>query len=74
MSQPDDAAVWYTRAMVKKKIEKKLKQDPVSVIIVILVFTALLLGVLVYMHVAQANEIDQLRSDLNREIQLREVR
>ena len=74
MSQRDYVAVWYTRAMVKKKIEKKLKQDPVSVIIVILVFTALLLGVLVYMHVAQANEIDQLRSDLNREIQLREVR
>ena len=74
MPQRDDVAVWYTRAMVKKKIEKKLKQDPVSVIIVILVFTALLLGVLVYMHVAQANEIDQLRSDLNREIQLREVR
>lgn len=66
--------MWYNRLMVKKKIEKKLKQDPVSVIIVILVFTALLLGVLVYMHVAQANEIDQLRSDLNREIQLREVR
>ena len=74
MSQRDYVAVWYTKAMVKKKIEKKLKQDPVSVIIVILVFTALLLGVLVYMHVAQANEIDQLRSDLNREIQLREVR
>lgn len=74
MSQRNHVAVWYTRVMVKKKIEKKLKQDPVSVIIVILVFTALLLGVLVYMHVAQANEIDQLRSDLNREIQLREVR
>ena len=74
MSQREYVAVWYTKAMVKKKIEKKLKQDPVSVIIVILVFTALLLGVLVYMHVAQANEIDQLRSDLNREIQLREVR
>lgn len=60
--------------MVKKKIEAKIKQDPVSVIIVILVFTVLMMGVLVYMHVVQHSQITQLRQDLNREIELRQVR
>ncbi len=52
--------------MVKAKLEKKIKQDPVSVIILILTFTVLMLGILVYMHVAQASEIRQLRSDVQR--------
>lgn len=60
--------------MVKKKLEKKIKQDPVSVIIVILIFTVFTLGALVYMHVLQAGQIKQLRSDLQQEIELREVR
>ncbi len=60
--------------MVKAKLEKKIKQDPVSVITVILVFTVFMLGVLVYMHVLQANQIKQLRSDLQQEIELREVK
>ena len=60
--------------MVKKKIEAKIKQDPVSVIIVILVFFVLMLGVLVYMHVVQTSQIKQLRHDLQQEIDLREVR
>lgn len=50
--------------MVKAKLEKKIKQDPVSVIIFILIFTVLMLGILVYMHVAQASEIRQLRADV----------
>lgn len=61
-------------SMVKAKLEKKIKNDPVSVIIVILVFAVLMLGVLVYMHAHQASEIRQLRSDLQQEIELREVR
>ncbi len=60
--------------MVKKKLEKKIQQDPVSVIIVILVFTAFMLGTLVYMHVLQAREIKQLRNDLTQEIELRQER
>lgn len=60
--------------MVKAKLEKKIKQDPVSVIIVILIFTVFMLGTLVYMHVVQANQIKQLRVDLQQEIELREVR
>ena len=60
--------------MVKKKIEAKIKQDPVSVIIVILVFAVLMMAVLVYMHVVQHVQIKQLRYDLNQEIELREVR
>jgi predicted RNase H-related nuclease YkuK (DUF458 family) len=60
--------------MVKKKIEAKIKQDPVSVIIVILVFAVLMLGALVFMHVVQESKINQLRYDLTQEIQLREVR
>ena len=60
--------------MVKKKIEAKIKQDPVSVIIVILVFSVLMMGVLVYMHIVQHSQISQLRYDLNQEVQLREVR
>jgi CHASE1-domain containing sensor protein len=60
--------------MVKKKIEAKIKQDPVSVIIVILVFSVLMLCALVFMHVVQEAELKQLRHDLNQEIQLREVR
>lgn len=60
--------------MVKKKIEAKIKQDPISVIIVILVFAVLMMGVLVYMHVVQHMQINQLRHDLNQEIELREVR
>ena len=60
--------------MVKAKLEKKIKQDPVSVITVILVFTVFMLGVLVYMHVLQENQIKQLRSDLQQEIELREVK
>jgi predicted PurR-regulated permease PerM len=53
--------------MVKAKLEKKIKQDPVSVIIFILIFTVLMLGILVYMHVAQASEIRQLRADVQNE-------
>ena len=60
--------------MVKKKIEAKIRQDPVSVIIVILVFVSLLMAALVYMHAHQATQINQLRYDLNQEIELREVR
>ena len=60
--------------MVKKKIEAKIKQDPISVIIVILVLAVLMMGVLVYMHVVQHTQINQLRHDLNQEIELREVR
>lgn len=60
--------------MVKSKIEKKIKQDPVAVMIVILVFTVLTLGALIYMHIHQAHEINQLRFDLDREIELRQVR
>lgn len=60
--------------MVKKKIEAKIKQDPVSVIIVILVFAVLMMAVLVYMHAHQATQIKQLRHDLQQEIDLREVR
>ena len=60
--------------MVKKKLEKKIKQDPVSVVILILVFVVFTLGALVYMHVLQSKEITQLRNSLNREIELREVR
>lgn len=60
--------------MVKKKIEAKIKKDPVSVIIVILVFAVLMMAVLVYMHVVQHVQIKQLRYDLNQEIELREVR
>lgn len=60
--------------MVKAKLEKKIKQDPISVITVILVFTVFMLGVLVYMHVLQSNQIKQLRSDLQQEIELREVK
>lgn len=60
--------------MVKKKIEAKIKQDPVSVIIVILVFAVLMLGVLVYMHMVQASQIKQLRHDLKQEIELRQVK
>lgn len=66
--------MWHTGAMVKKKIEAKIKQDPVSVIIVILVFAVLMMAVLVYMHVVQHVQIKQLRYDLNQEIELREVR
>ncbi len=66
--------MWHTGAMVKKKIEAKIKQDPVSVIIIILVFAVLMMGVLVYMHVVQASQIKQLRHDLTQEIELREVR
>lgn len=60
--------------MVKKKIEAKIKQDPISVIIVILVFAVLMMGVLVYMHMVQHAQIKQLRYDLDQEIELREVR
>lgn len=60
--------------MVKKKIEAKMKQDPVSVVIVILVFSVLMLGVLVYLHAYQAGEIRELRTSLQQEIELREVR
>ncbi len=60
--------------MVKKKIEAHIKKDPVSVIIVILVFTVLMLTALVFMHVVQQSQINQLRYDLNNEIELREVR
>lgn len=66
--------MWHTKAMVKKKIEAKIKQDPVSVIIVILVFAVLMMAVLVYMHAHQATQIKQLRHDLQQEIDLREVR
>lgn len=69
-----ETTLWHTRAMVKKKIEAKIKQDPISVIIVILVFAVLMMGVLVYMHVVQHTQINQLRHDLNQEIELREVR
>ena len=69
-----ETTLWHTRAMVKKKIEAKIKQDPISVIIVILVFAVLMMGVLVYMHVVQHTQINQLRQDLNQEIELREVR
>lgn len=60
--------------MAKQKVTQKIKQDPISVVIVILVFSVLLMGVLVYMHAQQASDIRQLREDLNQEIQLREVR
>lgn len=60
--------------MVKKKIEAKIKQDPISVIIVILVFAVLMMGVLVYMHMVQHTQIKQLRYDFDQEIELREVR
>ena len=66
--------LWHTRAMVKKKIEAKIKQDPLSVIIMILVLSVLMLGILVYMHVVQQVHINQLRNDLRQEIELREVR
>ena len=66
--------MWHTKAMVKKKIEAKIKKDPVSVIIVIIVFAVLMMAVLVYMHVVQHVQIKQLRYDLNQEIELREVR
>ena len=66
--------MWHTKVMVKKKIEAKIKKDPVSVIIVILVFAVLMMAVLVYMHVVQHVQIKQLRYDLNQEIELREVR
>lgn len=51
--------------MVKAKLEKHIKQDPVSVIILILVFMALSVGVLIYMHFLQNREIKQLRQDFN---------
>jgi predicted PurR-regulated permease PerM len=51
--------------MVKAKLEKHIKQDPVSVIILILVFMALSVGVLIYMHFLQNREIKQLRQDVN---------
>ncbi len=51
--------------MVKAKLEKHVKQDPVSVIILILVFMALSVGVLIYMHFLQNREIKQLRQDVN---------
>ncbi len=47
--------------MVKVKLEKKIKDDPVSVIIVILVFMALSVGVLIYMHVRQDSLIERHR-------------
>ncbi len=50
--------------MVKAKLEKHIKQDPVSVIILILVFMALSVGVLIYMHFLQNREIRQLREDV----------
>lgn len=52
--------------MVKSKLEKKIKQDPVTVITFILIFVALLLGVLVYMHQMQNEDIKQIRSDIER--------
>lgn len=51
--------------MVKARLEKHIKQDPVSVIIVILVFVALSVGVLIYMHLLQNREIKQLRDEVN---------
>lgn len=60
--------------MVKAKLEKKIKQDPVSAIIVILVFVALMLGVLVYMHHSQNDELRQLRSDVDQLVESRNVR
>ena len=66
--------LWHTGVMVKKKIEAKIKQDPLSVIIMILVLSVLMLGVLVYMHVVQQVHINQLSNDLKQEIELREVR
>lgn len=50
--------------MVKAKLEKHIKQDPISVIILILVFMALSVGVLIYMHFLQNREIRQLREDV----------
>jgi hypothetical protein len=56
--------LWHTSGMVKAKLEKHIKQDPVSVIILILVFMALSVGVLIYMHFLQNREIRQLREDV----------
>lgn len=50
--------------MVKAKLEKHIKQDPVSVIIVILVFMVLSVAVLIYMHLLQNRDIKQLREDV----------
>ena len=60
--------------MVKAKLEKHIKQDPVSVIILILVFMVLSVGVLIYMHFLQNREIKQLREavqTLQRDVNLR---
>lgn len=60
--------------MVKTKLDKKVRQDPVAVIIVILTFAVLMFGVLIYMHAQERQAIRQLRQDLAQEIKLREVR
>ena len=52
--------------MVKKRIEKKIKKDPVSVITLILAVTVLMLGVLVYMHQSQNSQIQKLEADIER--------
>lgn len=52
--------------MVKKRIEKKIKKDPISVITLILAVTVLMLGVLVYMHQSQGSQIQKLEADIER--------
>lgn len=59
---------------VKAKLDSKVRQDPVGVIIVILVFAVLMFGVLLLMHFQERQAIRQLQADLGQEIQLREVR
>ncbi len=58
--------------MVKKKLEAKIKQDPVSVIILILVFIVLSVGTLIYLHAVQRQQIRELRADVEylQELQL----
>ncbi len=62
----------YTSSMVKKKLEAKIKQDPVSVIILILVFIVLSVGTLIYLHAVQRQQIRELRADVEylQELQL----
>lgn len=52
--------------MVKKRIEKKIKKDPIYVITLILAVTVLMLGVLVYMHQSQNSQIQKLEADIER--------
>lgn len=60
--------------MVKEKLDKKIRQDPVLVIIIALIFSVLMFGALIVMHIDERQAIKNLRSDLNHEIELREVR